>query len=138
MLQHVLDYQLDVAGTVAAHAWLRSRHGTRLGLRTWLLLAAIVVVGGVAARFAGAHERNRLRDMLQGIAPTYAREMELMGHAGLKLDTPADDPRYLAMIAAEIRWEAVNRNVSDIYTFRKRPDGKMVLVVDSETDYDHD
>src|SRR4051812_33092606 len=146
MLQKLLDHQLDVLGfvallgiaTLAVHLWLRRRHGSGLRLRTWVLLGTIACWGAAGARLAGWHEQSRLRDMLQGIAPTYAREMELMGHAGLPLDAKPDDARYVAMIAAEIRWEKANRNVSDIYTFRKRADGKIVLVVDSETDYDHD
>ncbi len=65
------------------------------------------------------------------MAPTYALELELMGHANLDLRTRLDDPRYLAMIEAEKRWLASNRNVSDIYTFRKmrrrrhRADGRL-------------
>jgi PAS domain S-box-containing protein len=75
--------------------------------------------------------------MLQGIAPTYARELERLGHSRVTLATPPDDPLYLSLIEAEIRWLKANPNVADIYTFRIRDDGQIVLLVDSETDYDH-
>jgi signal transduction histidine kinase len=145
MLRHVLDYQLDVAAFAlmlfasagGLHVWLRRRQGVGFGVPTWGLLGLIVATGALAAGFAGHHESNRLRDMLQGIAPTYAQELERMGHAGVVLDTPADDPRYLSMIDAEIRWTRANSNVADVYTFRMRPDGAVVLLVDAETDYNH-
>jgi hypothetical protein len=74
--------------------------------------------------------------MMCGYVPTYAEELARMGHAQLTLETAADDPGYLAMIDAEKRWLAANTSIADIYTFRKRADGKIVLLVDSETDYD--
>ena len=70
------------------------------------------------------------------MAPTYARELELMGHASVGPLTPPDDPRYLRMIEAEKLWLEANQSVSDIYTFRRVAGGAVVLVVDSETDYD--
>ncbi len=60
-----------------------------------------------------------------------------MGHAGLGVDTPADDGNYLRMIAATKRWKAVNPVISDVYTFRKI-DGRVRLMVASETDYNRD
>ncbi|NUN96702.1 MAG: response regulator, partial [Candidatus Omnitrophica bacterium] len=45
---------------------------------------------------------------------------------------------YLYLIDTQIGWLERNPLVADIYTFRKRPDGKVVLMVDSETDYNHD
>jgi len=40
------------------------------------------------------------------------------------------------MIEAQKRWEKVNPAIADIYTFRKRDNGEIFLMVDSETDYD--
>jgi hypothetical protein len=41
------------------------------------------------------------------------------------------------MIEAEKRWLLANRSVNDIYTYKRDPDGTVRLIVDSETDYDH-
>ena len=61
-----------------------------------------------------------------------------MGHAKIGPDTAPDDPTYLALIAEEKHWLKVNPAAHDIFTMRKLPDGKVVLLVDSETDYDGD
>ena len=87
---------------------------------------------------AGRRPQRRLVTMLEGIAPTYAEELERMGHAELDLDTAENDPRYLAMIETVKRWERLNPLVSDIYTFRRTAAGEVVLMVDAETDYDGD
>jgi PAS domain S-box-containing protein len=42
------------------------------------------------------------------------------------------------MIDALRRWVELNPLVSDIYTFRRLADGRVVLLVDAETDYDGD
>lgn len=146
MVRFILEYRLDAVafvvalwgGAVAAHVLLRRRHGRGVPWGAWGVLAVLAAVGGVAPEVAGEHERGRLRDMLSGIAPTYAQEMELLGHARMALDTPADDPLYLSMVHAEMRWQRVNPNVNDVYTFRRLADGRVVLIVDSETDYDRD
>lgn len=146
MLQFALQYRLDSVAFVMAlasiavigHRWLRVRHGRGVPRAGWACLALLLGAGIVAADLWGEHQRSQLRDMIAGIAPTYAQEFELAGHSDLTLDTPTDDPKYLAMIAAQVRWERVNANVSDIYTLRRQPDGQLVFIVDSETDYDRD
>src|SRR5438552_19104001 len=114
MFEKILNYRLDVLAFSAVlmiamlgvHIWLHRRERAgRVPLQAWLLLTGIMVAGAIAAEIAGEHERHRLRDMLQGIAPTYAQEMTRMGHADLPFNCAADDPRYLAIIDAEIRWE---------------------------------
>jgi signal transduction histidine kinase len=143
MLQFILDHRLDsvafalatLAVAVVAHWRIKRGHGASIGKPTWALLIVVIALGVGAAELAGNHERNRLRDMLQGIAPTYAQELQRMGHWKITLDTKPDDPLYLSMIQAEIRWLKVNPGINDVYTFRKYPDGKVRLIVDSETDY---
>src|SRR4051812_8670712 len=143
MLQFILEHRLDCIAlaivlasiTFAAHLRLRKRHGAGIGRATWAALLAVIFAGAGASELAGNHERNRLHDMLQGIAPTYAQELSRMGHSKITLDTKPDDPLYLSMINAEIRWLKVNPGINDVYTFRKYPDGKVRLIVDSETDY---
>jgi signal transduction histidine kinase len=60
--------------------------------------------------------------------------MQRMGHWGLQLDTPNDDPSYLRMLEAEKRWLRVNPELSDIYTLRRQADGNTTLIVDAGTD----
>jgi signal transduction histidine kinase/CheY-like chemotaxis protein len=103
---------------------------------TWITVIALGGVAGLCAEKAGDNQRADLRRMLEGYAPTYAREFERMGHARLSFDTAPDDPLYLELIDAQIRWEKSNPFISDIYTFRLREDGQLVLMVDAETDYD--
>src|SRR4051812_38136540 len=143
MLQFILEHRLDCIAlaivlasiTFAAHLRLRKRHGAGIGRATWAALLAVIFAGAGASELAGNHERNRLHDMLQGIAPTYAQELSRMGHSKITLDTKPDDAQYLSMIEAEKRWLKVNPGINDVYTFRKTPDGKVRLIVDSETDY---
>src|SRR5690349_746011 len=124
MLQFILDHRLDAAAfalaivfvTAVSHWRLRRRHGASIGAFTWALLIIVIATGIGAAEIAGNHERNRLRDMLQGIAPTYAQELQRMGHSKITLDTKPDDPLYLSMIQAEIRWLKVNPGINDVYT----------------------
>lgn len=137
-----MDYLLFSVGVVAGfallHRWLRRRgHLEKHPLRTWAGLIALLAIGGWYANFQEEAAYARVREMLEGFPPTYAQELERMGHARIALDTPPDDPGYLALIEAEKRWLKANPSVADIYTMRRRPDGQVVLVVDSETDYDH-
>lgn len=118
--------------------WLRRRRPAgRLPRWVWPALAALLVAGWFFVTSAGRMERDRIRGFLEGIAPTYARELALLGHANLRLDTPPGDPAYLTMIEAMKRWKSVNPAISDIYTYRI-VDGQIRFIVDSETDYDRD
>jgi signal transduction histidine kinase/DNA-binding response OmpR family regulator len=136
-----LDYPLFVIVTLAAflavNLWLRrpERDG-KIPNNAWIFVAAILVGGWFLVDAAGNHEKKRIQSMVEGFAPTYALEMARMGHARVGFETDAKDPLYLAMIDAEIQWLRVNPLVHDIYTFKMRPDGRIVLIVDSETDYD--
>lgn len=103
----------------------------------WAALALVLAPGWFVAEYFGNGENARLRARIEGLAPTYAEELTEMGHASITVDTPPDDPIYLAMIQQQIRWLELNRAVADIYTFRKSPEGNA-LIVDSETDYNHD
>ena len=117
--------------------WMRHyARFSRIFLVGWFLLAVILVPGWFLVNTAGRSEKNRQRTLISGLAPTYAEELKSMGHASITLETKPDDPRYLAMIEKQIRWLKLNDAVADIYTFRQHPEGNQ-LVVDSETDYDH-
>lgn len=145
MLETIISHGLDVwcfavAGVASAaglHLWLKRRERGGLSPAVGVGTLTIIFVAAFMANLAGQHERDRLRDQLLGFAPTYAAELKLMGHAVVNESTPADDPVYLKMIAAEKRWLTANPTVADIYTFRRGADGVIRFVVDSETDYDH-
>src|SRR5687767_2588985 len=136
-LQANLDYLLFITLALllfcGVHAWLLQG---RLAVAGWLALLTTLAAGWFFTEAAGRKERLRMQQMVEGFAPTYARELERMGHAGISLQTPPEDPAYLAMIEAEKRWLAANPSVQDIYTMRKAADGKLRMIVDSETDYD--
>ncbi|HEY0945454.1 MAG TPA: PAS domain S-box protein [Opitutaceae bacterium] len=138
-----IDYLLFTCLSVVAFGGVAAylRRGCRracLPRLMWLLIAGLLAVGWFVVDAAGRRRQETVQTILEGVAPTYAQELSRLGHAGLTLDTPADDPRYLAMIEAQKRWLAVNPVISDIYTFRRLADGRVVLFVDSETDYDRD
>lgn len=101
-------------------------------------ITALLIGAVVSTYYAGENERAHLRDMLQGLAPTFANEMDVMGLRELGTDTRPDDPRYLRIIEAQKRWLAVNPSVSDIYSALLTNDDRVLLIADSETDYDHD
>ena len=126
-----------LAGFTALRVWLRrSDRSLEIPLWTWLAVLCLIAAGWFYVRAAGQTAARQIRHMLEGFPPTYAQEIERMGHAGITTATSADDPAYLAIVAAQIRWERVNPAIADIYTLRKLPDGRNVFVVDSETDYD--
>ncbi len=137
------DYALFCATAVAALGAVsaitnRARGRAWTDLMAWLLLCVMLVVGAGWVDGEADTARARMRDMVRGIAPTYALEFERAGHAQLRSDAPPDDPLYLSLIQRQIEWLRANPSVNDIYTFRLTADGGVVLIVDSETDYDRD
>lgn len=129
---------LSALMTLAAHAALR-RLGVRRGLpaSAWLVLLAGCWAGYTVSGATRADRWEKARSAIMGLAPTYAEELRRLGHARIGLDTPPDDPTYLAIIEAQKKWLEINPAVADIYTYRI-VDGQWVLIVDSETDYNRD
>jgi signal transduction histidine kinase/ActR/RegA family two-component response regulator len=135
------DYVLFVVLAVTLFAV--SQFLTRqAGRRPWLRLSAAALVAVVllaawpVAHTAGQRARNNAIQTLMAYAPTYAADMEALGHEKLSRDTRPNDPDYLRMIDMERRWLHANAAVNDIYTFKRDEDGTIRLIVDSETDYD--
>ncbi|HSI07439.1 MAG: ATP-binding protein [Rariglobus sp.] len=141
----ILSYYLDVAAFVFASLVLciasrfiirRKSPAHRL---SWLItgVAALIVSAGMGfSLLAERNEREGIRRLVSGMAPTFAYELEALGHAAITPQTPADDPRYLAMIERQKNWLRLNPGISDVYTYRKLPDGRIAFIIDSETDYD--
>lgn len=135
---YLLFSAMGVAVFVGLEIWLRRRpHPGHLPRWVWPGVLALLAGGWFLVADAGEAEGRRIRSFLQGVAPTYAQELTRLGHARLTLATAADDPGYLGMIDALVRWQNVNPTVADIYTYRLL-DGKIRLIVDAETDYNRD
>lgn len=99
---------------------------------------AIVISTIFGANLVGKHERHRMQEMVSSIGPLLATEFLEEGHQQIHSSTPADDPEYLKLIEIEKTWLKACQGISDIYTMRRKPDGTLVFVVDSETDYNRD
>src|SRR5262245_39826070 len=128
----------DVAAALATFAVVRVARLRQSASGAWVALAAFLVLGYFYVEGSGNRERREVERLVSAMAPTYAGEIERLGHSRLRLDAAPDDPLYLSLIEAEKRWLALNPEIADIYTFRRRADGEIVLMVDSETDYDRD
>ena len=104
----------------------------------WPLGWAVALLLGLAwwpANNASDRAHEEIARQMGDIAPVFADVMEQMGHSRITLETPADDPLYLRLIETQIRLLRITPTVNDTYTMRRRADGKVVIVVDSETDY---
>ncbi len=118
--------------------WLhRTGRLTALPKITWLLLAGVVVGGWWIINGAGTQAQKDIRRQVELLVPFYVQEMQRAGHARLPDNPPAHDPLYQELIQTEISWLKLNPLIADIYTFRRRADGAVFILVDSETDYDH-
>ena len=147
LLAHALEYHVDLAVfllLVVVAVWWAHRTSP-LNVRDipyprsyFPSLVTLVLGALISTYYAGENERSHLRDMLQGLAPTFANEMEVMGLRSLGTDTRPDDPAYLRILEAQKRWLAVNPSVSDIYSALLTNDDRVLLIADSETDYDRD
>ena len=141
----ILEWRLDwltfafgaAAAFVVVHFWLR-RSQSAPGLPRIAWVAFLVLAAGAwpLVEMVGQREQDRLRNMIEGLAPTYAIETERLGHAQLNFETPADDPGFLAIIERQKEWLRANPYIHDIYTIRRNASGEMAFLVDSETDYD--
>jgi two-component system cell cycle sensor histidine kinase/response regulator CckA len=103
----------------------------------WLLLAVVAGGGWWLVNQAGGQAQKEIRRQVELLVPFYVQEMEQRGHARLPDNPRPDDPLYLELIQMEISWLKLNPAIADVYTFRRRADGAIFLLVDSETDYDH-
>ncbi len=103
----------------------------------WLLLLVVMGGGWWTVDRLGRDAQTTIRRQIELLVPYYVQEMQQTGHARLS-DSPAPgDPLYEKLLQMEINWLKLNPGIADIYTFRRRADGAIFLLVDSETDYDH-
>ncbi len=122
----------------ASHGATPRRRGVTIVLPFAIALVCLAITHVTVSR-AGEQSARQLQQLIQGLAPTYAQDLEALGHSSVGNQPAfATDPTYLKLIEYERRWLAANPEVSDVYTMRRLPDGRTIFVVDSETDYDHD
>jgi two-component system cell cycle sensor histidine kinase/response regulator CckA len=103
----------------------------------WLLLAAVTIGGWWGVDRAGHRAQDAIRRQVELLVPFYVEELQQVGHARLPDNPAPGDPLYERLIQTQINWLKLNPAIADIYTFRRRADGAIFLLVDSETDYDH-
>jgi PAS domain S-box-containing protein len=115
--------------------WLKTIKHARLPWLVWLLTAVLIWFGWHTAEQAGKREKTRVQFLMQDFAKLYGHEIEKAGHWRLPNEVSGNDPLYLELIETQKKWLKLNPDVTDIYTFRKLPNGKNILLVDSETDY---
>jgi PAS domain S-box-containing protein len=130
----------SMAALFAAAAFIlpRARRRATIPGQVFAVAAAVLLLGWRFAEEASRNARKQIERSVEALAPTYASELERMGHASITPETRPDDPRYLAIVDAILRWQAANQFAHDIYTIRAGPGGKHLLIVDPETDYDRD
>jgi PAS domain S-box-containing protein len=116
----------------------RTRERAKLPWPIWGIVSAILIGGWWTARNACEDTRENIQRLVSTLSPTYAIELERMGHAKIGLDTKPDDPAYLEIVDVIKKWQQANVFAHDIYTVRQLPDGNRVFIVDAETDYNRD
>jgi len=140
-----LSHRIDVViftVLIALTIWLgrfaitHKRPGLRLPAVVFIISGVLTLAGIWLADYSGASERNEIGQRFGSLAPTLAYELESMGHNKIGPQTPADNPLYLALIERQKAWLKINSAVANIYTYRRLADGRIVVLVDSETDYD--
>lgn len=135
-----LDYAtfvlLVAAGVAVLRVYLRRRTGVPLSPWQYLLFGAFAAGCWWPVDWAGERAQEGIRNLLVDMAPLIAEQLEQRGHHRVTLATPPDDPTYLALIETQRKLLRLAPRVSDVYTMRATDDGKAVLIVDSETDYD--
>ncbi len=144
MLQLILDWYLDLIAfailifsfmLVIDHRYI-SLHFDRRRRGAMRASCTIMVLGcAYLALDRGEVEREQLRRAIDGFATTYADEFREHGHSAISHETSSEDPRYLLLIEKQRLWLKLTSAVHDIYSMRRGADGRIRLLVDSETDY---
>lgn len=138
-----MDYGVFLVGFLSAYFFIYAFFKivkTRIVFPFYLHVFVVVVLTA-GAQFVAEKEKDvkeQYRIVLSGYPQTYAAMLASSGIDSINLKTKSSDPKYLKFIEMEKDWLAANPYIADIYTFIKTDDGKVALLVDSETDYNHD
>jgi signal transduction histidine kinase/ActR/RegA family two-component response regulator len=140
LLRSVIQLRLDVACVVgfgALASWicwrfLRVREATKeLSCGWWFAAAAIILGGVVGAEWNSSRRQDALAETLSAFAPTYARELQRLGHDQLTGNVSSSNPKAAAIAAAVRDWFTLNRSLGELFTYRVTPDGRIVPVIDA-------
>jgi PAS domain S-box-containing protein len=116
---------------------LKKNFSTSLSIPIILIFSFLFIIAFPIAEFSSQREKKQVKKMLRGFAPTYAIEFQKLGHEKLGISSDPKDPLYLDLIQTEIEWQKANPAIADVYTIKKKEDGSIYFMVDSETDYNH-
>ena len=100
------------------------------------LTGVMLVIGWFVVNDAGRQEEDRSRQIVEGIAPTFAYELRKMGHEHIRIATGMNDAEYLEILNTVLKWRGVNPDILRIYTLRKLPDGRSVYVIAPDSTQD--
>jgi len=81
---------------------------------------------------------EKTKEKLLGYAPHFATVFRNLNYDSINLNTSENDEKYLQLIKLEKEWLLDSFFINDIYTMEKDINGKIHLIVDSETDYNRD
>ncbi len=147
LLIPILNYRLDClafaglslfALLLCRSAIHHRRPGCQLAPNSWWFVSLAILLGAALAEWAGHARHRSLEKIYSSLGPTYALELQKLGHARITTSTDESDPTYRALIEAQKNWLRVNPFIADIYTFRLHDDRRVAFIVDSETDYNRD
>ncbi|ARU61104.1 hypothetical protein CBW65_08525 [Tumebacillus avium] len=102
------------------------------------IICTLLIIGWFVADDAGKQELERNKNLVDGIAPTFAYELEKLGHENIRLATPTTDTEYLAVKETLEKWLDINPDISAIYTLRPLSKTSNVYVISPPSDHNHD
>ena len=119
------------------HCWLKRHPQVRhpLPWYVWAVLLAVAAGGILHADGQAKQAQQRIENSLLGLAPTYASDLIEHGVLAINLHTPPDDPVYLNLIERQRRNLKLNPAIADIYVMTRDEQGRVRMLIDSETDY---
>lgn len=125
---------------VATETYFRFFRKQNRGIPLWIYGVSLIVALASLPIFKSTETKivGEIEQSLSAFAPAYGIALTQMGLEKITAETSPENPLYLKLIEVQKLWLGQNKNIADIYTFGRNKEGQNVLLVDSETDYDHD
>ena len=102
-----------------------------LGVTSYCFLSILVI------NYFVNESRQNTRTILVQEARNFAKTVEFLGHEALNDQTNSKNVTYQKLIELEKQWLLIQPNIEDIYTMKRNDKKGLYLMVDSETDYNH-
>ena len=139
LIHHNLDWAAFSALVVCVFLvarYLLRRLGSdrRLGPIPAITVVCACGVAFFVTDWVSERERQRAQVSVSSLAPTYARELEALGHHQLADTAKPEDPLYRTLLNTQQRWLALNPRIARIFTFRVQSNGDIVYAVDATSD----